>query len=110
MRPSNQKVLSASIAFLLVVCINIPSVVKLTHYLIGQHLLGCQEKNALHIHKAEFDCAFQKFKLAPQVLVDLQKIEFIPFVIIHEGNHPIYVFQSNYQKLHFSLRAPPSVT
>jgi hypothetical protein len=110
MKETYSKLISATVAILLVVCINSPSLVKLSHYINGHHLAGCQERNALHIHKAEFNCAFHNFYLSPQLSLEHQDIEIKPYGVIQKIYHSIYLFQDKYRQLHFSLRAPPEIS
>ncbi len=101
--------LSSSICLLLVVCILAPSLAKLSHALFEHQHSECKNAKTLHVHEAELDCDFQKFKLSPQFYPSFwTAMEKIP-VIFPQNNYPPYSFLSKFQKHHFVLRGPPYV-
>jgi hypothetical protein len=99
-----------TLCLLLVAFLCIPSIVKMAHALIEHEHLECKAFGQLHIHEVELDCDFHDFNLSPQfhsTLVEVPKP-----LIIHISNKidSQYNFLSKYQKLHFALRGPPSVS
>lgn len=97
-------------AVLLIICMALPSIMKLAHAIHGHNHQKCTENIALHLHEAGFDCEFQKFKLTQQFYAPLQEFRIFQNTSINERNYNYYFFLSSYQKLHFSLRGPPSVS
>ncbi len=105
-----KKILLSFTSILLIGAINLPSFVKLSHALFEHTEQTCEEQGSLHIHEAELDCDFQKFNLSSQFYPQLQDYTLHPPRIIKKENNNHYFFLSNYQKLHFSLRGPPSIS
>ena len=98
------------IALLLVVFLCIPSLVKISHALNGHKSTKCSQIGKLHMHNAELDCVFHDFNLSPLYSALLVCI---PTPLCIKTNRNIafhYTFLSKYQKLHFSLRAPPKTS
>ncbi|MGB5553715.1 MAG: hypothetical protein WBM83_03575 [Flavobacteriaceae bacterium] len=103
-----KKILLSTATLLLVLCIIGPSVQKLFHSLNVDHSQQCTNKTDVHVHKAELDCDFDKFKLSPQPLpVFVNTFLLIP-VLAKEKTESHYFFLSKYQQLHFALRGPPA--
>lgn len=99
----------AALCLLLVACILAPTLTKLSHALFEHHHPECEAANALHIHEAELDCDFQKFKLSPQFYPSFWTVtEKLPMVF-PQNNYPPYSFLSKFQNHHFVLRGPPYV-
>ncbi|MFK5972610.1 MAG: hypothetical protein QM485_04950 [Flavobacteriaceae bacterium] len=84
-----------------------PAFVKLSHAIHGHSSLECKDATKLHIHKAEFDCDFQKYQLSPQYVTASFSGIRTKTLLIQKKNYSHYVFLSQYQKLHFALRGPP---
>ncbi len=87
-----------------------PTVVKLSHGLYEHQEQLCQEISSLHVHEVELDCEFQKFQLSPQHHLAFVNIQEIPSLFSKEKNDNHYTFLSQYQKLPFALRGPPSAS
>jgi hypothetical protein len=94
-------------SFLLIVCMALPSIMKLSHAIHGHQSQKCSEDISLHIHKAEFDCEFQKFKLSKQLYTELSHFEVLEFTAIRTNPSEPYSFLISYEQLPFSLRGPP---
>ena len=96
------------LTMLLVVLLWVPSTVKLAHVFDHHKHEICQGDNSTHIHKVDLDCEFQKFQINNNYT--FSKIVFEIFQL-KENSKTIesqYIFLSNYQSLHFSLRGPPA--
>jgi hypothetical protein len=98
------------ICLLLLAFFCIPSIVKTVHALFEHEHFECAKVGELHLHEVELDCDFHDFNLSPQfyaTLEDEQKLEVSP---ISNKTYTRYSFLSKYQKLHFTLRGPPSAS
>ena len=109
MHNSKTQILFKTATLLLVFTLLIPSAVKFMHLFSHHEHEICNGEIRTHLHKADFDCSFHKFKLsAPYTIPNFEYV----FLAI-EDNHKIYedayYFLSDYQQLHFSLRGPPQI-
>lgn len=95
------------LSFLLTAAILMPSAIKFSHHFIDHGHVRCHEQHQTHFHQFDFECKLFDFQHAPQILFlsPLYSL-FIPNNP-SELNYSYYHFLSNYQKLHFALRAPP---
>jgi len=104
---SIKKPLQALVTLVLVAAMQLPVAAKIYHALYEHVDTECNDYGTLHFHKTEFECEFQKYKLATNfILPDFQKTP-QEFLVVEESNFSTYSFLSKYQKLHFSLRGPP---
>jgi len=105
---SIKKSLQAVVALVLVMAMQLPVAAKIYHSVFVHVDTECKDYSSLHVHETEFKCEFQKYKLSTNyILPDLQKtVE--EFLMVRESKFSIYSSLSQYQKLHFSLRGPPS--
>lgn len=108
MEHSIKKGLQAIAAIILVVVMQLPAVAKISHAIYEHVDIECKDYGSLHIHEVEFDCEFDKYNLSTKYLVPDFFVLEQEFLVIPESNFSIYSFLSKYQKLHFSLRGPPS--
>ena len=97
------------LTILLVVMLLVPSAVKLAHVFEHHQHEVCQDENSTHIHKVDLDCDFQKFQINTnfnqlQTVFELFQVKKYSKKILSQ-----YYFLSKYQRLHFSLRGPPSL-
>ncbi|WP_445955113.1 hypothetical protein [Yeosuana sp.] len=97
------------IVYTLVFALLLPSAVKFTHIFNHSKHEICLGKTTTHLHKLDLDCKFYNFKITPNFVITL-----FNFTIFTSDKRQIvvasqYNFLSNNQKLHFSLRAPPSL-
>ena len=95
------------LAFLLVLAVLLPVVIKLNHVFEDHKHEVCNEHTKTHFHAIDLDCEFYKFNFNTVYSVDLQDFYFD----LTENNHNIirsqYQFVSSFQKLPFPLRGPP---
>lgn len=103
------KALSLAIAVLLL-CMALPSLAKLSHGIYEHKERSCSSDTRLHFHTAEFDCEFQKFKVSTPFSPVLFAFKVLVPKITSEHAIPAYCFLSPYPILPFSLRAPPSLS
>jgi len=99
------KILSFTLAW----AILIPTAVKFTHVFNHYKHEVCLGEKTTHLHKLELDCKFYDFKLTKNYLLahfsfNVFETKKLPLKIVSP-----YIFLSSYQKLHFSLRGPPSL-
>lgn len=97
-------------AIVLVISIMAPSIIKLSHAIYEHHTTDCEQKSAIHFHKVDLDCDFQKFKNAPQYVIFNAVWDKVPSLMAQETTNSQYFFLSKFQKLHFVLRGPPSIS
>lgn len=105
-KPAPDRLLSLAVAVLLA-CMAMPSVVKLSHAIHEHKALRCCEEARMHFHAADFDCVFHKFKLSPPFYPPLFAYESYVsngYPVFYNTN---YTFLNRYQLLPFGLRAPP---
>lgn len=99
------KIITFSLALMLLV----PSAIKFAHIFTHHNHKVCIGGQSTHIHKVDLDCDFHKFQLNQNFTLNNSYIElFSP----QEKSLEIvsqYTFLSKYQRLHFSLRGPPSL-
>jgi len=104
-----KQIYTASVALFLAAAILAPSALKLSHALYEHQELVCSDDSISHVHEIEFDCEFLKFKLSPQIDIAIVEIAEISEVYITKNYYNYYTFLSNFQKLPFALRGPPSL-
>ncbi|QLG47091.1 hypothetical protein [Costertonia aggregata] len=104
-----KKIIATFVALLLVASIVMPSVLKLTHALHEHAVSKCVDIDKLHIHESELDCDFQKFKLTTQFYFAFKSYDTFVAIVSTKINSTHYDFLSDNQKLHFALRAPPTL-
>ncbi|NJB69739.1 hypothetical protein GGR42_000201 [Saonia flava] len=105
-----KKILASVLVLLLTGALFLPSVIKISHALFEHQEIECKNLGTIHLHESELDCDFHKFNLTPEFYPELQEYSILPPRIIKEEINDKYTFLSKYQKLHFSLRGPPSLS
>jgi len=101
-------IISKIVAIVLVFAITAPTLIKFSHGLQDHEHEVCFGKSASHLHKLDIDCDFYKFKLNTQYVHNLKAIEVIKIENITPKILSQYIYISDYQQLHFSLRGPPN--
>ncbi len=97
------------IALTLVLTILVPSAVKMAHAFENHKHEVCEVPQKLHFHEFELDCEFYKFKLNQQFSFTNSVTVFYDSFEISDKIISQYHFISDYQKLSFALRGPPSL-
>jgi len=87
-----------------------PSALKIHHALNHHKEIKCDEAVSTHFHEIEFDCDFHKYQIAPSYLASTFLFKPINTPILKQKNYGFYLEVSEYQKLHFSLRGPPTTS
>ncbi len=87
----------------------VPTAVKFSHIFSHHHHEVCEGEPQTHLHNADFDCSFHKFKLSTPFTIPTFEFEFISTEQNHQMYADAYAFLSDYQQLHFSLRGPPQI-
>lgn len=95
------------LSLVLVICLLVPSAVKLAHVFEDHKHEVCTNKSSTHIHTLDLDCEFYKFKTSSQVLNVFKNINFHLVINNHGIINAQYQFISEFQRLQFSLRGPP---
>ena len=102
-------IVTKSIIMLLLVTIVLPSVIKFVHIFEDHKHEVCTNQSDTHFHEVEIDCEFYKFNLNTIISFISSSSE----IIIPEVNYKIttsqYLFVSDFQRLPFSLRGPPTL-
>lgn len=92
----------------LVTLLLFPSAVKFTHFLSSHQHNYCDHYAASHFHQEILDCDVLKFQHKPFVSVSIIGYETIPKESVDNNPVSAYVFLSDYKKLPFALRGPPT--
>lgn len=109
MKYNNQHILNTCIAVLLLIAVVLPTAVKFAHIFEDHKHEVCTNLTDTHYHEVEIDCEIYKFKLSTVFSFETYASE----LIVIDNNHSItgsqYQFVSEFQRLPFSLRGPPSL-
>lgn len=93
----------------LVLVLLVPTAVKFIHVFNHHRHEICNGEYQTHLHTLDLDCSFQKFKLTNPFTIPVFSVDiFIPKQN-HENIVAHYLFLSEFQHLHFSLRGPPQL-
>ncbi len=94
-------------SLILVLCMLMPAFLNLSHAIHGHNEQKCSSDITLHLHEAEFDCEFQKFKLTKQLYAELPNVNLFSAPFFEKRGISAYHFLSESEILPFSLRGPP---
>lgn len=97
------------ITCLLVITLLVPTAVKFSHIFLHHHHEICHGEPQTHLHKADLDCNFYKFKLSAPFTIPSITYAFHSIEDNHQNYAGVYSFLSDFQQLHFSLRGPPQL-
>jgi len=104
-----ESIIFKSLIITLVITLLVPSFVKLAHAFENHEHEICVTPQKEHLHEYNVDCEFYKFKTNPQVAIVFDYSESLNIKDIATPIVSQYQFISNYQRLSFSLRGPPTV-
>lgn len=109
MRFLRQHILFKVLTLILVFTFLLPSAVKFMHVFEHHKHEVCYGESVAHFHTLDVDCEFYKFKInTPFTLPEIiTAITGYPEINIY--NTKEYSFLSEYQRLHFTRRGPPSI-
>ncbi len=108
MHSLNKSILYSFVSIALMVSILAPSVIKLEHALFEHFEEKCTNPGTVHLHKVELDCDFHKYQLSSQFYAPLFAHTFYAAISVKKKEGDNYSYISQYTKLHFTLRAPPT--
>ncbi|MCF4101736.1 hypothetical protein L1I30_08670 [Gillisia sp. M10.2A] len=92
---------------LMAVALLFPAAVSIHIFAHEKHSV-CTDYSSTHLHKSSIDCELCKFHPVPIIAIDLFNYNIVRDIIIKESSSNHYEFLSDFQKLPFSLRGPPS--
>jgi hypothetical protein len=109
MRIDRKHIIFKVLTIFLVCTLMLPACFKFVHIFEHHNHEICSGADSTHIHQVDLDCDFHKFQLNNNVTFTTPLFEFY-----HAQKESIqifsqYTFLSKYQRLHFSLRGPPSL-
>lgn len=109
MNPARTHIVFKSCIALLVIALLLPSFVKFVHVFENHKHLVCENPQKSHFHEFDIDCEFYKFKLNPQVTAITNDFFIANLQENFKSITTQYHFISDYQRLSFLLRGPPSL-
>ncbi|WP_188374299.1 hypothetical protein [Winogradskyella haliclonae] len=109
MKLSIQNSIYRILAITLVLAILAPTLIKLSHSNENHKHEICDGKSTSHFHELDIDCNLCKFKLTSQYNYEFEYNEILVQQYFTKRINSQYNFISDYQKLQFSLRGPPSL-
>lgn len=97
------------LTFCLATILILPTALRFIHIFEHDSHIFCDGNQSTHIHQIDMECEFQDYHLHTNFIPTYSKITFLK-----EQNHlpkiiSQYFFISDYQRLPFSLRGPPTV-
>ena len=93
----------------LVCTLMFPTAFKFAHTFEHHEHEICTGGDSTHIHQVDLDCEFHKFQLNNKVSFSIPLFEIFQTQKESVSIISQYTFLSKYQRLHFSLRGPPSL-
>ena len=86
----------------------LPSILNSNHVFAHEFNFGCDDTSTTHIHQSNLGCELCKFHPTP--IISLQLFNFNPYEPLPSNKefNNYYEFLSEYQKLSFVLRGPPT--
>lgn len=111
MKTIKEHIIFRILSLFLVSFILVPSVIKFSHvFTHNQHKHEiCKGEKSTHLHELDLDCEFYKFQLNNNFTLSFFNIDLISLKDKQTKISPHYSFLSKYERLHFSLRGPPSL-
>lgn len=109
MHKINQKITFKIITCVLVMSLLVPTAVKFSHIFTHHHHEICDGEPQTHLHSADLDCSFYKFKLSTPFTIPAMEFVGVSINDNHQYYPDYYSFLSDFQQLHFSLRGPPQL-
>ncbi len=99
--------IASSLAILVVFSLGLPSLTAWSHAFSDHQDQKCTDSTTLHVHKVEGDCAFIKFKPAPQFYFTFSEPRMYVSELITCVIRASYRFVPIFKSMHFLLRGPP---
>lgn len=107
MNKYKESIILKSLIITLVITLLVPSFVKLAHAFKNHKHEICVTPQKSHFHENDLDCEFYKFKLNKQYFSLSKYSELVIYSPCLSKINTLYSFIDYYNKLSFSLRAPP---
>lgn len=104
-----QHVLFKGLMLLLTVSLLLPSAIKFLHIFEHHHHEVCEGEVDAHFHTLDVDCEFYKFQIISPFTFPENASAIVSFPEIKSIISSDYSFLSEFQRLHFARRGPPSV-
>ena len=111
MQTIKEHIIFRILTLVLVTTLLVPSIVKFSHvFTHNQHKIEiCKGERRTHLHELDIDCKFFKFQLNNNFTPEVFKVDIFSVTEKQTQITSHYNFLSKYQRLHFSLRGPPSL-
>ncbi len=109
MRFLRQHILFKIFTLLLVLTLILPSAVKFMHIFETHQHEVCYGEAEAHFHTFDIDCEFYNFKTNIPFTLPENASFSNTYLAIKQVISTDYSFLSEYQRLHFSLRGPPTI-
>lgn len=95
------------LAFMLCMALLFPLAFEAMHVTNEHEHVTCNDFNTTHFHEKDISCQLLKVKPTNEVVLHTTVNNTLdqPLIITHNFNY--YLFVSEFQQLHFSLRGPP---
>lgn len=106
---SKNHIINVLCSAILIFALLAPTYAKFSHLFQGHKHELCENPQTSHFHELDTDCEFYKFKLSTQFSISFGDISFLENKILSQKIKSQYHFISDYQRLHYSLRGPPSL-
>lgn len=109
MNSISKNILFKFTALLLLIAVLAPISVKMAHVFSKHEHVVCTNDFDSHLHQIDLDCEFYKFNLnqTAAFFAIAYDLEILQNTLVETDAS--YDYLSDYQRLHFSLRAPPSL-
>lgn len=104
-----QHILFKGLTLILVLAFLLPSAVKFLHIFEHHQHEVCYGESDAHFHTLDVDCEFYKFKINTPFTLPENLTALTVYPEINIFNTKEYCFLSEYQRLHFTRRGPPSI-
>jgi len=85
-----------------------PYILNFNHVFAHNPNFACDDHSTTHLHQTTLDCELCDFHPSPVIAFHFFNYEFHEVFLPNVKNLNYYEFLSDYQKLSFSLRGPPS--
>ncbi|TRZ45327.1 hypothetical protein DMZ48_06155 [Robertkochia solimangrovi] len=99
--------ISALLAILLTLAIFLPDLVKFEHFSGSHEHEICTDHDTIHLHSLHLDCKLLHCKTTTPLTLTTFTYSLVAPEEHKAEDMNFYYFQSEYQQLHFNLRAPP---
>jgi len=94
----------------MVVALLFPSAVSISHIYAHEKEVVCTDYFDTHLHKKNIECHLCDLRTTPIITFDLFNFNLYQPLSVDKKFYNHYQFLSDFQKLSFELRGPPSST